>query len=82
MIFLDICMMYEVPYMFYIDFEDFPRSPLLFVYNAIEQETPILRIFEFEGPSGRQTVPKFLPRHFFGKSEMMRRSARGGQRGA
>jgi hypothetical protein len=61
--------------MFYIYFGDFSQSPLYFVFNDAEQVTPILRIFVFHEPSGRQIDQNFLPHQFFGKyHEVSRRS--------
>jgi hypothetical protein len=41
------------------------RSPPSLVSNAAEQELPIERTFEFDGPSGHQMDPHVLPCHLF-----------------
>jgi hypothetical protein len=53
--------------MFSIDFEDFLNDPLSIGLNTAKQIFLFLHVFDLQGPSGCQTDPFFLPRHFFGK---------------
>jgi hypothetical protein len=51
--------------MFCIDLWGFYINPLSLVYNSAKQETPILRIFKFQGTSGTQTELDFFGINIF-----------------
>jgi hypothetical protein len=51
--------------MFCIDLWGFSIDPLSLVYNSAKQETPILRIFKFQGPSRTQTELDFSSINIF-----------------
>jgi hypothetical protein len=46
--------------MFCIDLWGLSIDPFYLVYNSAEQETSVLRIFKFQGPSGTQTKLGFF----------------------
>jgi hypothetical protein len=51
--------------LFAIHSGNFLNNPLLFGFNTTKRIFLFLHIFDFEGPSRRQTDPKFLSCHFF-----------------
>jgi hypothetical protein len=53
--------------LFSIDYEGFINNPLPFGFNTLNRIPLFLHVFEFQGPSKRQTYPNFLPDHFFRK---------------
>jgi hypothetical protein len=55
--------------MFCIDLWGLSIDPLYLVYNSAEQQTPILCIFKFQGPSGTQTELGFFWRNYFLEQE-------------
>jgi hypothetical protein len=61
---------------------DFSINLFYSVYNSAKQETPDLRIFKFQGPSGTQTEQRFFwHQYFFRRKSMRRRSTREDQEG-
>jgi hypothetical protein len=50
--------------MFSIDSRDFLNNPLSFAFNIAKQIWLFLHVFDFQGPSERQTYPIFLLRNF------------------
>jgi hypothetical protein len=52
--------------MFSIDSVDFLNDPLSFGFNTTKQISLFLHVFDFQGPSERQTDPIFLQHHFLG----------------
>jgi hypothetical protein len=72
---------------FYIDvlhcLRGFSIDPPYLVYKSIEHETPVLRIFNFQRPSGTQTELGFFWHTYFSLGRnMKRRSKRGGSQGS
>jgi hypothetical protein len=51
--------------MFYIDLGGFSIDPIYLVYNFIDQETSVLCIFKFQGPSETQMELEFSWRNYF-----------------
>ena len=51
--------------MFYIDFGGFTNDPLYLGYNSVEQENPVLCIFNFQWPSRTQKDLGFFEDYFF-----------------
>ena len=51
--------------MFYIDFFGYTNDPLYLGYNSVEQENPVLCIFDFQGPSQTQKDLGFFSRAVF-----------------
>ncbi len=47
-------MLYDVIFMFYNLLWGFTNDPFYLVYNYLEQETPVLCIFNFQKPLGAQ----------------------------
>jgi hypothetical protein len=66
-------MLLDVIFMFCIDLWGFSIDPLYLVHKSTEQETLILCIFKFQGPSGTQTELGFFWRNYFSLGTNMRR---------
>jgi hypothetical protein len=52
--------------MFSIESWDFLNNPLSFGFNTLKKVSLFLHVFDFQGPSGLQTYPIFLPHNFLG----------------
>jgi hypothetical protein len=53
-------------HLFAIDSGDFLNNPLSSGLKIVKQISSFLHVFEFHEPSGRQTDPNLLARHFLG----------------
>jgi hypothetical protein len=67
--------------MFCIDSGDFLNDPLSFGFNTMRQSFLVLHVFDFQGPSARQTEPIFLPHQYFRILRIVRRRSQRGTQG-
>jgi hypothetical protein len=58
--------------MFCIDLWGFSINQPYFGYNSAEHETPVLRIFTFQGPFKTQTKRGFFRSQYFSQSNNLR----------